>query len=924
MPEWWEFPLTAGFGPTDEPLDSPYGGYAHFNKGLDHAVPMGTPIKALVGGTVVAAGPGTEGWGTRVWIKDADGNIHNYGHLSGVNVSVGDTIEPGAVVGASGSTGKSTGPHLSYDVWTPSGEYINPAPFVGGGGGRAMAAPGQTPPITAEQILEEIRKSRAGGTPAAGATPTGEQKAPYSTLSDTELRQYWRAGVITEEQWKAALVAKGDSDFDAQAKIARNQNVGLSTAAATKGQLTASEAAAVEAIKKVSASAKLDSWESPSQAAKGLSSISGEATGQPAAPATAGGARPSQAQIAQFLRDANGDEGELGARKEGLTAFLAGQEVAPEWLEAWEASARKVPTSAAPTGTAAKSAAVGPKGPNGEPGRTYAQITGTDYKSQEERDWYWAQQGGKPPAAGAPAKSTANPTASAPTTKAASASGTANPTTVKAPPAGPFDADRFLTVGEPVTNAPVSGDSMYVPSSVPMGKEFEFGTKGFANVPREGVDAMGKPLPDLIQKGGVSIDPTMLNNRGYVAATLGFDPSQFSEEALKPIYARLGLKVPELTPPGGTTDDSVKGISGTAFRQQQAEEEDLRNFYIPGFKAGGSIDIENTNAYYDDPGVGATSAGVTRWDGNPWIFELPALPPGPTARADQPAYLSYGNGAFGMPSLERALKAAGAPPALIAAGVGGIMRLPESMRSRILGPMARDYFSKEVTYQPAYSDPRSQMYEGSLISMWNDVLENNRGMQTASAAQRTPISMDASGVYRQPGMESRGTFQQPGSPSDFEAGFAPVDPNAGPDLPQAPRPPGTPPTPVVSPYTGPVQLGTDAYRELGISNQQEWPPKFGYGGAMTTQEPIVGVGAQTGQPQFVVGEAGPERLDVTPLSGPNAGNYAGGVQQPQMRTESGYEGMADYGAMMSAPYKTRRPVPLLDPVAALRRMRTAA
>lgn len=118
--------ITAGFGPTNEPLDS--GG---FNKGLDIGVPVGTPVQAITGGTVLQAGPGEDGWGTSVKIRDAQGNVHNYGHLSGVNVQVGQEIQPGATIGVSGNTGASTGPHLSYDVLAPNGAATDPSPWLG-------------------------------------------------------------------------------------------------------------------------------------------------------------------------------------------------------------------------------------------------------------------------------------------------------------------------------------------------------------------------------------------------------------------------------------------------------------------------------------------------------------------------------------------------------------------------------------------------------------------------------------------------------------------------------------------------------------------------------------------------------------------------------------------------------------------------
>lgn len=118
--------ITAVFGPTDEPLDS--GG---FNKGVDFGVPVGTEFVFVRGGTVVHAGPGTDGWGISVKVRDEDGVIHNYGHLSQANVSVGDTVEAGQLGGLTGNTGASTGPHLSYDTYSIDGRGVDPSPYLG-------------------------------------------------------------------------------------------------------------------------------------------------------------------------------------------------------------------------------------------------------------------------------------------------------------------------------------------------------------------------------------------------------------------------------------------------------------------------------------------------------------------------------------------------------------------------------------------------------------------------------------------------------------------------------------------------------------------------------------------------------------------------------------------------------------------------
>ena len=134
-PTWMRYAVTQGFGPTSEPLDS--GGV---NKGIDYATPLGTPIDAAVGGTVEAVGDSRDGWGISVKVRDAQGNLHNYGHLSAVNVRRGQKVTAGMVVGKSGNTGKSTGPHLSYDVSNKAGAFVDPAPFLG-----QKPQPGKTP-----------------------------------------------------------------------------------------------------------------------------------------------------------------------------------------------------------------------------------------------------------------------------------------------------------------------------------------------------------------------------------------------------------------------------------------------------------------------------------------------------------------------------------------------------------------------------------------------------------------------------------------------------------------------------------------------------------------------------------------------------------------------------------------------------------
>lgn len=86
------------------------------HKGMDFAVPDGTPIQSTVPGTVVVAESLKDSYGNYVVIKDASGNFHYYAHLGGYNVNVGDKVGRGTTIGVSGNSGKSTGPHLHYEV----------------------------------------------------------------------------------------------------------------------------------------------------------------------------------------------------------------------------------------------------------------------------------------------------------------------------------------------------------------------------------------------------------------------------------------------------------------------------------------------------------------------------------------------------------------------------------------------------------------------------------------------------------------------------------------------------------------------------------------------------------------------------------------------------------------------------------------
>ncbi|NEC69409.1 LysM peptidoglycan-binding domain-containing M23 family metallopeptidase [Streptomyces sp. SID9727] len=85
--------------------------------GIDFPVSTGTSVKAITSGTVVTAGWGGA-YGNQVVIKHADGRYSQYGHMSSLSVSAGQTVTAGQQVGLSGSTGNATGPHLHFEVRT--------------------------------------------------------------------------------------------------------------------------------------------------------------------------------------------------------------------------------------------------------------------------------------------------------------------------------------------------------------------------------------------------------------------------------------------------------------------------------------------------------------------------------------------------------------------------------------------------------------------------------------------------------------------------------------------------------------------------------------------------------------------------------------------------------------------------------------
>jgi murein DD-endopeptidase MepM/ murein hydrolase activator NlpD len=114
VPSIWpvEGESTDSFGYRGNPFG---GGGSEFHPGQDIAAPHGTPVLAPADGRVVEAG-WKNGYGQTVVINHGNGLSTRYGHMSKILAKVGDAIKIGQVIGLVGSTGRSTGPHLHYEV----------------------------------------------------------------------------------------------------------------------------------------------------------------------------------------------------------------------------------------------------------------------------------------------------------------------------------------------------------------------------------------------------------------------------------------------------------------------------------------------------------------------------------------------------------------------------------------------------------------------------------------------------------------------------------------------------------------------------------------------------------------------------------------------------------------------------------------
>jgi murein DD-endopeptidase MepM/ murein hydrolase activator NlpD len=116
--------VASGFGYRIDPVYKT----VKFHGGLDFAAPQGTPIYATANGVVKVAGNLGNGYGNHVIVNHGYGYETLYGHMYRINVRSGRQVKRGEILGYVGSTGKSTGPHLHYEVHK-NGRPIDPVYF---------------------------------------------------------------------------------------------------------------------------------------------------------------------------------------------------------------------------------------------------------------------------------------------------------------------------------------------------------------------------------------------------------------------------------------------------------------------------------------------------------------------------------------------------------------------------------------------------------------------------------------------------------------------------------------------------------------------------------------------------------------------------------------------------------------------------
>ncbi|PZV19595.1 MAG: metalloendopeptidase [Pseudanabaena sp.] len=119
-------PISSGFGWRVHPIT----GQRKLHKGVDFAVPTGTPIFAAADGLVTYAGWTDDGYGNVVELRHENGALTLYAHTNKVYVAKGQSVSKGQAIAEVGSTGRSTGPHLHFEIQPDGRTAVDPMDYL--------------------------------------------------------------------------------------------------------------------------------------------------------------------------------------------------------------------------------------------------------------------------------------------------------------------------------------------------------------------------------------------------------------------------------------------------------------------------------------------------------------------------------------------------------------------------------------------------------------------------------------------------------------------------------------------------------------------------------------------------------------------------------------------------------------------------
>lgn len=117
--------ISSGYGIRKDP----FTGKENFHKGIDYIIPIETPVKSALDGTVFKIENSNTGFGLSIIIKHESNFYTLYGHLSKISVFAGEKVSQGQTIGFSGNSGRSTGAHLHFAIKNENG-FQNPTKFL--------------------------------------------------------------------------------------------------------------------------------------------------------------------------------------------------------------------------------------------------------------------------------------------------------------------------------------------------------------------------------------------------------------------------------------------------------------------------------------------------------------------------------------------------------------------------------------------------------------------------------------------------------------------------------------------------------------------------------------------------------------------------------------------------------------------------